>query len=252
MINLEIFSIMKFIKMAVKSVFLILFYGYSNWLIGQTQILPKFSVSASAGPATYWNKKISNVGFAHDYQYGQTQAIGLRTLFPISAFSFTIGLDYQYLFFKYRGVGPYSTEIPQIQTFYAYSGIQHAIETPLSITYPVRKLFSIGVSFTPRYLFNCKDLYLKEGVGFLNSSDEETSYANAEVWNKFQLMGGIVCSKSFVLNSNKQFAVHLCANVSLTNPGGTDVYAAPLSTNESKSRFVSTQLGFSYYLNEAH
>jgi hypothetical protein len=93
---------------------------------------------------------------------------------------------------------------------------------------------------------------LKEGVGFLNSSDEQTSYANAEVWNKFQLMGGIVCSKSFVLNSNKQFAVHLCANVSLTNPGGKDVYAAPLSTNESKSRFVSTQLGFSYYLNEAH
>jgi hypothetical protein len=248
MINLEIFSIMKFIKMAVKSVFLILFYGYSNWLIGQTQILPKFSVSASAGPATYWNKKISNVGFAHDYQYGQTQAIGLRTLFPISAFSFTIGLDYQYLFFKYRGVGPYSTEIPQIQTFYAYSGIQHAIETPLAISCPVRKLFSIGVSLTPRYLFNYKDLYFKEGVGFLNSSDEETSYANAEVWNKFQLMGGIVFSKSFVLHSNKQFDVHLSTNVSLTNPGGTDVYAAPLSMTNSKTRFVSSQLGFSYYL----
>jgi hypothetical protein len=234
--------------MSSKSIFLILFYGLSNLLIGQTKLLPKLSVSASAGPATYWNKKISNVGFAHDYEYGQTHTIGFHTLFPISAFSFTIGLDYQYLFFKYRGVGPYSTEIPQIQTIYAYSGTQHAIETPLSISYPVRKLFSIGVSFTPRYLFNYKDLYFKEGVGFLNSSDEKTSYANAEVWNKFQLLGGIVFTKSFVLHSNKQFAVHLSTNVSFTNPGGTDVYAAPLSTNESKSRFVSTQLGFSYYL----
>lgn len=231
-----------------KSVFFSLFFGFSNLLISQTQLLPKFSVSASAGPATYWNKKISNVGFAHDYQYGQTNTLGLNTFFEMRALNILIGLNYQYLFFKYRGVGPYSQETPQVQTVYLYNGVQHAIEIPMSVAYPLRKKMSFGVSLTSRYLLHTKDYYFKEGVGILNSSDRETTSVNSDNWNKIQLMGGIVFSRNFIFNSDKQFAVHLSTNFSLTNPGGTDVYAAPLSTTDSKTRFVSTQLGVSFYL----
>jgi len=231
-----------------KSVFFILCCGFSNLLICHTQILPKFSVLASAGPATYWNKKITNVGFAHDYQYGQTNTLGFNTMFEMRAINISIGLNYQYLFFKYRGVGPYSQETPQVQTVYSYNGMQHAIEIPMSVAYPLSKKMSIGISLTPRYLLHTKDFYFKEGVGILNSSDRETTYVNSEVWNTVQLLGGLFCSRSFSFNSDNQFAVHLSTNLSLTNPGGTDVYAAPLSTTDSKSRFVSTQLGVSFYL----
>lgn len=231
-----------------KSIFFSLFYGFSNLLIGQTKILPKFSVSASAGPATYWNKKITNVGFAHDYQYGQTNTLGFNTMFEMRALQILIGLNYQYLFFKYRGVGPYSQETPQVQTVYLYNGMQHAIEIPMSVAYPLRNKMSIGVSLTPRYLLHSTDFYLKEGVGILNSSDRETTYVNSEVWNTVQLLGGLVCSRSFSFNSDRQFAAQLSTNFSLTNTGGTDVYETPLSTTDSKSRFVSTQLGVSFYL----
>jgi hypothetical protein len=118
----------------------------------------------------------------------------------------------------------------------------------MSVAYPLSKKMSFGVSLTPRYLLHTKDFFFKEGVGILNSSDRETTYLNSEIWNKVQMLGGLVCSRSFSFNSDKQFAVHLSTNFSLTNPGGTDVYAVPLSTTDSKSRFVSTQLGISFYL----
>jgi hypothetical protein len=200
------------------------------------------------GPATYWNKKITNVGFVHDYQYGQMNSLGLNAIFSIRAFIFTIGLDYEYLFFNYKGVGPFSQEIQQVKTVYSYNGIQHAIETSMSLTYPLKNKCSIGFTLTPKYLLNYKDFYFKEGVGLLNSSDEETTYMNSSNWNKFQLLGGLVFLRNFDLKSGRNVAVNLSTNVSLTNPGGTDVYAAPLSPNENKSRLLTGQLGFSYFL----
>jgi hypothetical protein len=90
---------------------------------------------------------------------------------------------------------------------------------------------------------------LKEGVGILNVSDEETINGNSGNWNKFQLLGGLVFSRNFYIKSGNQFSVQLSTNISLNNLGGTDVLAAPLSTPDVKSRFISGQLGFSYSLN---
>jgi|GEM_PF-539730 hypothetical protein len=231
-----------------KSALLVLFFCLSKILVGQLNNLPSISITANTGPATYWNKKITNVGFVHDYQYGQMNSLGFNAKFPIHVVSLTFGLDYQYLFFNYKGVGPFSQEIQQVQTVYFYKGIQHAIEAPISLVYPFNDKYSLGLVFTPRYILSSKDYYLKEGVGLLNVSDEETINRNSSNWHKFQILGGLVFSRNLDLKSGSQFAIHLSTNFSLTNPGGTDVYAAPFSTTDSKSRFVSTQLGVSFYL----
>lgn len=235
--------------MCSKPALLVLFFCFSKILVGQVNNLPSISITANTGPATYWNKKITNVGFVHDYQYGQMNSLGFNAKFPIHVFSLTFGLDYQYLFFNYKGVGPFSQELQQIQTIYRYKGIQHAIEAPISLIYPFNDKYSLGLAFTPRYILSSKDYYLKEGVGILNVSDEETINRNSSNWNKFQLLGGLVFSRNFYIKSGSQFSVHLSTNISLNNPGGTDVFAAPLSTPEVKSRFISGQLGFSYSLN---
>lgn len=235
--------------MSSKPALLVLFFCFSKILVGQTNNLPSISITANTGPATYWNKKITNVGFVHDYQYGQMNSLGFNTKFPIQVVSFTVGLEYQYLFFNYRGVGPFSQELQQIQTIYRYKGIQHAIAAPISLNYSFNDKYSLGFAFTPRYILSSKDDYVKEGVGILNASDEETINRNSSNWNKFQLLGGLVFSRNFNLKSGNQFYVHLSTNISLTNPGGTDVFAAPLSTPEVKSRLISGQLGFSYALN---
>jgi len=234
--------------MSGKSALLVLFFCFNKILVGQVKNSPSISIAANIGPATYWNKKISNVGFIHDYQYGQLNSIGLNAIFPIRSFSFGFGLDYQYLFFNYKGVGPFSKEIQQVQTVYLYKGIQHAMVVPISINYNFCDNYSFGLALTPRYMFISKDYYFKEGVGIMNTSDEETIIRNANQWNKFQLLGGLVLTRNFNLKSGSQFFLHLSTNISLNNPGGTDVYAAPLSTNENKSRLVSAQLGFSYLL----
>ncbi len=235
--------------MSCKPAFLVLFFCFSKILVGQTNSLPSISITANTGPATYWNKKTTNVGFVHDYQYGQMNSLGFNAKFPIHVVSLTFGLDYQYLFFNYKGVGPFSQELQQIQTIYRYKGIQHAIEAPISLIYSFNEKYSLGLEFTPRYILSSKDYYLKEGVGILNVSDEETINRNSGNWNKFQLLGGLVFSRNFYIKSGNQFSVQLSTNISLNNPGGTDVFAAPLSTPEVKSRFISGQLGFSYSLN---
>jgi len=228
---------------------LLLFLCFSKILVGQTNNIPSISITANTGPATYWNKKITKVGSVHDYQYGQMNSLGFNAKFPIQVVSFSVGLEYQYLFFNYRGVGPFSQELQQIQTIYRYKGIQHAIEAPISLIYPLNDKYSLGLAFTSRYILSSRDYYLKEGVGLLNVSDEETINRNSGNWNKFQLLGGLVFSRNFYIKSGNQFSVHLSTNISLNNPGGTDVYAAPLSTPEVKSRFISGQIGFSYALN---
>lgn len=234
--------------MSIKSALLILSFCFTKILVGQVKKLPRISITANMGPATYWNKKISNVGFIHDYQYGQLNSLGLNAIFPIRSFSICFGLDYQYLFFRYKGVGPFSQEHQQVQTIYLYKGIQHTMVVPISINYNFCDKYSLGLTLTPRYMFSSKDYYFKEGVGMLNTSDEETIFRNSKIWNKFQLLGGLVFTRNFNLKSGCQFSAHLSTNISLNNPGGTDVYAAPLSTNENKSRLVSGQLGFSYFL----
>jgi hypothetical protein len=235
--------------MSRKPAFLVLFFCFSKILVGQANNLPSISITANTGPATYWNKKITNVGFAHDYQYGQMNSLGFNAKFPIHVVSLTFGLNYQYLFFNYKGVGPFSQELQQIQTIYRYKGIQHAIEAPISLIYPFNDKYSLGLAFTPRYILSSKDYYLKEGVGILNVSDEETINRNSSDWNKFQLLGRLVFSRNFNLKSENQFSVHISTNISLNNPGGTDVFATPLSTPELKSRFISGQIGLSYSLN---
>jgi hypothetical protein len=66
------------------------------------------------------------------------------------------------------------------------------------------------------------------------------SEAKAEVFD-FDHLQVIVSSVKIVKNMS-------CFRSMLINQGVTDLYAAPLSMTNSKTIFVSTQLGFSYYL----
>lgn len=211
--------------------------------LAQNNINTQFGVKISVGPTSYYNPQITNVGFQHDYQYGQATQIGIFGENQLKNWNLSAGISYQYLFFAYRGVA--LTTNSQV-TYSGYNSLstQQATQLQFGCSRSFRHGLELGLNVLPTFLFQTTDSYTINNY-FSGEQGSRVVNKNAPEWQKAQLIGGIAFSKKFISKRGQFTRLTLNPLISLTNNGGLDVYNQPFT---NKTRLVSCQLAYSFYI----
>lgn len=234
----------------MKSIFLLHFFLIFYSSHAQFKLRPHLGINISAGPATYYNPTISNIGFAHDYKYGQASQIGIKAIQQYQNWNFSAGLNYQHLFFAYRGVKSIYIFNPNLPNSYYYdiyysNSIQHFAQLQIGFGRSFGNGLELGIQLTPSYLVSSKDTYTIEriwGVAPPNMINNNSG------WRKTQLIGGLSFSKHFSSKKERTSQLSLDPQIAIFNSGGFNVYNESFSDLTDRiTRFVSCQLSYSVF-----
>ena len=234
----------------MKSIFLPLFALLFFSSHAQFKLRPHFGINLSSGPATYCNPTISNIGFAHDYKYGQASQIGIKAILQYQNWNFSAGLNYQYLFFAYRGVNSIYIFNPNYPNSYYYDiyyskSIQHFAQVQIGCARSFGNGLELGIKLIPSYLVSSKDTYTIERIW---GAAPPNMMNNNSGWRKTQLIGGLSFSKHFITKKEKTSQLSLDPQISIFNNGGFNVYNQVFSDlTDRKTRFVSCQLSYAVF-----
>lgn len=229
----------------MKNSFLSLFVLLVLTSHAQFELQPQIGIEVSTGPATYYNSKISNIGFAHDYKYGQSSQIGILARQQQNKWIFSAGLNYQYLFFAYRGVALPPTSSIYYQIYHSNS-TQHIAQGQIGCARSFAHGFELGLNLLPSYLVASTDTYTIDN--YWEGERVDAVEKNAPEWHKAQLIGGLTFSKNFISKKEKTSQLSLTPQVSITNNGGSNVYNQTFSDlTDRKTRFVSCQLSYTVF-----
>jgi len=211
---------------------------------------PHFGINFSTGPATYHNPTISNIGFAHDYHYGQATQLGIKAMQPYKKWNFSAGLGYQFMFFAYRGVAM----IPQLNLnlpnpfyfdIYYSNSTQHLAQLQIACARNLGHGIELGIQLIPSYLLASKDNYTMER----DWAPALPDMMNKNIgWHKTQLMGGLSLSKYLISKKENIYEFSLNPQISLSNNGGFNALNEAFSEiTDKKTRFVSCQLAYTLF-----
>ena len=229
----------------MKNSFLSLFVLLFLTSHAQFELRPQIGIKVSTGPAIYYNPKISNIGFAHDYKYGQSSQIGILARQQQNKWIFSAGLNYQYMFFAYRGVALPSTSSIYYQIYHSNS-TQHIAQGQIGFARSFAHGFELGINLLPTYLVATTDTYTIDN--YWEGERIDALEKNAPEWHKAQLIGGLSFSKNFISKKEKTSQLSLMPQVSITNNGGSNVYNNAFSDiTDRKTRFVSCQLAYTVF-----
>ena len=229
----------------MKNSFLSLFVLLFLTSHAQFELRPQIGIKVSTGPATYYNTKISNIGFAHDYKYGQSSQIGILARQQQNKWIFSAGLNYQYMFFAYRGVALPPTSSIYYQIYHSNS-TQHIAQGQIGCARSFAHGFELGLNLLPTYLVASTDTYTIDN--YWEGERVDAVEKNAPEWHKAQLVGGLSFSKNFISKKEKTSQLSLTPQISITNNGGSNVYNNAFSDlTERKTRFVSCQLAYTVF-----
>jgi hypothetical protein len=234
----------------MKSIFLPLFVLLFFSSHAQFKLRPHFGINISTGPATYYNPTISNIGFAHDYKYGQASQIGIKAIQHYQNWNFSAGLNYQYLFFAYRGVNSIYIFNPNYPNSYYYdiyysNSIQHFAQVQIGCARSFGNGLELGIKLMPSYLVSSKDTYTIERIW---GAAPPNMMNNNSGWYKTQLIGGLSFSKHFISKKEKTSQLSLDPQIAIVNNGGFNVYNQAFSDlTDRKTRFVSCQLSYTVF-----
>jgi hypothetical protein len=234
----------------MKSIFLPLFVLLFFSSHAQFKLRPHFGINISTGPATYYNPTISNIGFAHDYKYGQASQIGIKAIQHYQNWNFSAGLNYQYLFFAYRGVNSIYIFNPNYPNSYYYdiyysNSIQHFAQVQIGCARSFGNGLELGIKLMPSYLVSSKDTYTIERIW---GAAPPNMMNNNSGWCKTQLIGGLSFSKHFISKKEKTSQLSLDPQIAIVNNGGFNVYNQAFSDlTVRKTRFVSCQLSYTVF-----
>ncbi len=229
----------------MKNSFLSLFVLLFLTSHAQFELQPQIGIKVSTGPATYYNPKISNIGFAHDYKYGQSSQIGIHARQQQNKWIFSAGLNYQYMFFAYRGVALPPTSSIYFQIYHSNS-TQHIAQGQIGCARSFAYGFELGLNLLPTFLVASTDTYTIDN--YWEGERVDAVEKNAPEWHKAQLIGGLTFSKNFISKKEKTSQLSLTPQVSITNNGGSNVYNNAFSDiTERKTRFVSCQLAYTVF-----
>lgn len=216
----------------------------------QNVFKPHFGIAISTGPATYYNPIISNVGYVHDYKYGQAAQLGLKAIQSYNKWNFSASINYQFLYFAYQGVTSINQSNPNLPNsyffdFYFSKSFHHLAQLKLGCARNLGHGIEIGVLLMPSYLIATNDNYTMERVW----SYELPNMMNENIgWRKTQLIGGPTFSKYFISKKGNISQLSLNPQISLTNNGGFNVYNQAFSDlTDRKTRFVSCQLAYTVF-----
>jgi hypothetical protein len=229
----------------MKNSFLSLFVLLFLTSHAQFELRPQIGIKVSTGPATYYNPKISNIGFAHDYKYGQSSQISLLARQQHNKWIISAGLNYQYMFFAYRGVGlpPTSSLYYQI---YNSKSTQHLAQLQIGFSRRFTHGFEFGLNILPSYLVASTDTYTIDN--YWEGDRVDAVERNAPEWRKTQLIGGLSFSKYFISKKEKTSQLSLDPQIAIFNNGGSNVYNHAFSDlTDQKTRFVSCQLSYTVF-----
>jgi hypothetical protein len=229
----------------MKNSFLSLFVLLFLTSHAQFELQPQIGIKVSTGPATYYYPKISNIGFAHDYKYGQSSQIGILARQQQNKWIFSAGLNYQYMFFAYRGVALPPTSSIYYQIYHSNS-TQHIAQGQIGCARSFAHGFELGLNILPSYLVASTDTYTIDN--YWEGERVDAVEKNAPEWHKAQLIGGLTFSKNFISKKEKTSQLSLTPQVSITNNGGSNVYDQTFSDlTDRKTRFVSCQLSYTVF-----
>ena len=229
----------------MKLIFSLVFSFATLLCLAQNNFNPKYGIKISVGPTTYYNPSISKIGFAHDYKYGQSSQIGILARHQQNKWIFSAGLNYQYMFFTYRGVGltPSSSIYYQI---YHSNSTQHIAQGQIGCARSFAHGFELGLNLLPSYLVASTDTYTIDK--YWEGERVDAVEKNAPEWHKTQLIGGPTFSKYFISKKGNISQLSLNPQISLTNNGGFNVYNQAFSDlTDRKTRFVSCQLAYTVF-----
>jgi len=216
----------------------------------QNVFKPHFGIYISTGPATYYNPIISNVGFAHDYKYGQATQVGVKALQSYNKWNFSASLNYQFLFFAYRGISLVDQSNPNLPNpnyfdFYFSKSNHHLAQLQIGCARNLGHGIELGIQLMPSYLIATIDNYTMErdwGAELPNMTNKNIG------WSKTQLIGGLTFSKYFISKKDNIYQLSLNPQVSLTNNDGFNVFNQAFSAlTYRKTRFVSCQLAYTVF-----
>lgn len=229
----------------MKLIYSIVFSLASTLCFAQNNLKLQYGIKVSVGPATYYNPSISNTGFAHDYKYGQSSQMGILARQQQNKWIFSAGLNYQYMFFAYRGVALPPTSSIYYQIYHSNS-TQHIAQGQIGCARSFAHGFELGLNLLPTFLVASTDTYTIDN--YWEGERVDAVEKNAPEWHKAQLVGGLSFSKNFISKKEKTSQLSLMPQVSITNNGGSNVYNQAFSDlTDRKTRFVSCQLAYTVF-----
>lgn len=234
----------------MKSIFLPLFVLLFVSINAQFKLRPHLGINISTGPATYYNPTISNIGFAHDYKYGQASQIGIKAIQQYQNWNFSAGLNYQHLFFAYRGVASVYIFNPNLPNSYYYdiyysNSTQHLAQVQIGCARSFGPGLELGIKLMPSYLVSSKDNYTIDRIW---GAAPPNMINNNIGWRKTQFIGGLAFSKYFISKKEKTSQLSLDQQIAIFNNGGSNVYNHAFSDlTDQKTRFVSCQLSYTVF-----
>lgn len=211
--------------------------------LAQNNFNPQYGIKVSVGPATYYNPSISNIGFAHDYKYGQSSQIGILARHQYNNWIFSSGLNYQYMIFAYHGVGLTYPTLPFYYQSYQSNSTQHLAQIQIGCARSFAHGFELVLNLMPTFLVASTDTYTIDE--YWEGERVAALKKNAPEWHKAQLIGGLSFSKNFISKKERTSQLSLTPQISITNNGGLDVYNQPFT---NKTRLVSCQLAYSFFI----
>jgi hypothetical protein len=230
----------------MKLIFSLVFSFATLLCLAQNNFNPQYGIKVSVGPATYYNPSISNIGFAHDYKYGQSSQLGILARQQHNNWIFSSGLNYQYMIFAYRGVGLTYPTLPFYYQSYQSNSTQHLAQFQIGCARSFAHGFELGLNLMPTFLVVSTDTYTIDE--YWEGERVAALEKNAPEWHKAQLIGGLSFSKNFISKKEKTSQLSLTPQVSITNNGGSNVYNQAFSNQtDRKTRFVTCQLAYTLY-----
>ena len=230
----------------MKLIYSIIFSLASIFCFAQNMLKLQYGLKVSVGPATYYNPSISNIGFAHDYKYGQSSQLGILARQKHNNWIFSAGLNYQYMIFAYRGVGLTYPTLPYYYRSYQSNSTQHLAQFQIGYARSFAHGFELGLNLMPTFLVASTDTYTIDE--YWEGERVAALEKNAPEWHKAQLIGGLSFSKNFISKREKTSQLSLTPQVSITNNGGSNVYNQAFSDlTDRKTRFVSCQLAYTLF-----